>query len=327
MREEQVSVLGNRRESNKWYQGALDVAGRLAAFGPLFASDPAIQLCLQSARRNLSDPNAARDWYAHFCRDHTDGPYAAAAAAEMWLVNRNGPPPKPIAYCPVLTKRPFLDGVLSDECWENIQPLTLRDAVGETAAAYSTEAWLAYDDDYLYLALRCRHPEGHSLPPVKVRGRDADLKAYDRVSFLLDLDRDYATYYRFQVDQRGCLSEDCWGDLSWNPRWLVGFQSDSTSWRVEAAIPLSELTAEKIRPGQTWACNIVRVLPGRGVQAWSLPADVEPRPEGMGLLTWGRESSGSKRPDKVEKTKPAPKKKGKIVREESEPEPAGSVGK
>jgi hypothetical protein len=36
--------------------------------------------------------------------------------------------------------------------------------------------------------------------------------------------------------------------------------------------------------GKAWACNVVRVLPGRGVQAWSLPADVEPRPEGLGLL-------------------------------------------
>jgi hypothetical protein len=29
---------------------------------------------------------------------------------------------------------------------------------------------------------------------------------------------------------------------------------------------------------------VARVLPGRGVQGWSLPAGVEPRPEGMGLL-------------------------------------------
>ena len=36
--------------------------------------------------------------------------------------------------------------------------------------------------------------------------------------------------------------------------------------------------------GRAWACNVVRVLPGRGVQAYSLPADVQPRPEGMGLL-------------------------------------------
>jgi hypothetical protein len=36
--------------------------------------------------------------------------------------------------------------------------------------------------------------------------------------------------------------------------------------------------------GTAWACNVVRVLPGRGVQALAQPADVEPLPEGMGLL-------------------------------------------
>jgi hypothetical protein len=38
------------------------------------------------------------------------------------------------------------------------------------------------------------------------------------------------------------------------------------------------------RTRELWACNVVRVLPGRGVQAFSVPADVQPRPEGMGLL-------------------------------------------
>jgi hypothetical protein len=31
---------------------------------------------------------------------------------------------------------------------------------------------------------------------------------------------------------------------------------------------------------------VVRVVPGQGVQAFSLPADAQPRPEGMGLLTF-----------------------------------------
>jgi hypothetical protein len=96
-----------------------------------------------------------------------------------------------------------------------------------------------------------------------------------------------------QVDQRGCAGEDCWGDPSWNPRWFVAVQSTEDSWQVEAAIPLSELVGERISAGRTWACNVVRVLPGRGVQAWSAPADVQPRPEGMGLLIFTQGPSQS----------------------------------
>jgi hypothetical protein len=64
----------------------------------------------------------------------------------------------------------------------------------------------------------------------------------------------------------------------------VAVHSTETAWQIEAAIPLSELTSRRITQNTAWAFNVVRVLPGRGVQSWSLPADVTPRPEGMSLL-------------------------------------------
>jgi hypothetical protein len=232
-----------------------------------------------------------------FCKDHESGPWRDAAATELWFTNRTGRPPKPVAVCRRTSSQPYLDGNFDDTCWQGLKPLVLGNAIGTTSKEYPTEAWLAYDEKCLYLALRCRHPEGRSVAPVKVRPRDADLRAFDRVSLLLDLDRDYATYFHLQMDQRGCVSEDCWGDLSWNPQWYVAVHSDKTSWQIEAAIPLEELTGEGVTVGKAWAFNIVRVLPGRGVQSWSIPADVQPRPEGMGLLLFTAESPESKKPE------------------------------
>ncbi len=71
---------------------------------------------------------------------------------------------------------------------------------------------------------------------------------------------------------------------TWDPRWFVALQSTEDSWQIEAAIPLIELSGQHIQTSDAWAINVVRTVPGRGVQAWSLPADVEPRPEGMGLM-------------------------------------------
>jgi hypothetical protein len=142
----------------------------------------------------------------------------------------------------------------------------------------------AFDQEFLYVALRCRHPSGQRVAPLKPRPVDADLTQFDRVSITIDLDRDYATYFQLQVDQRGCVRDDCWGDLSWNPKWFVAVDSTDDCWQIEAAIPLGELTSDRIMPTTVWACNVVRTIPGRGLQAWSTPADVEPRPEGMGLL-------------------------------------------
>src|SRR5207249_4473977 len=214
-------------------------------------------------------------------------------AAELWLTHRSGQPAKPIALCRQTPTRPFLDGQFEDACWQGLKPLVLRNAVGDTVKDYPTQAWLAYDKDFLYLALRCRHPADRYVEPVKRRTRDADLGAYDRVSLLLDLDRDYSTCFHLQIDQRGCLREECWGDAGWNPRWFVAAKSDAEGWQIEAAIPMAELTGDTVTLGRAWACNVVRILPGRGVQAMSTPADVLPRPEGMGLLIFTQDSARS----------------------------------
>jgi photosystem II stability/assembly factor-like uncharacterized protein len=294
-------LLGNQAETRQWFRGTVEAGKRLAAFGPLYATDPAMQFCVQAAHRQLGEVAYAEKWYTHFLEKAPEGPWREAAAAELWLSTRAGLPPRPVLPCVRTGSRPFLDGQFDDPCWRDHRPTTLNKVAGLPFSAraskkeleghenqflkeYVTEVRLTYDDEFLYLALRCRHPADRYVPPVKVRKRDADLRPYDRVSLLLDLDRDYSTYFHLQVDQRGCVFEDCWGDAGWNPRWFVAIRSEKTGWQVEAAIPLIELTGDRVPVGSAWACNVVRILPGRGVQALSLPADVEPRPEGMGLL-------------------------------------------
>ena len=151
------------------------------------------------------------------------------------------------------------------------KPLRFRNAVGKTLREkstgvvdeagdqeYGTEAWFAYDKDFLYVALRCKHPADRYVAPVTRRKRDEDLQAFDRVSLLLDLDRDYSTYFHLEIDQRGCVYEDCWGDKSWNPKWFVAVRSEPTCWQAEVAIPLFELTSDAVTPGRAWACNLCR---------------------------------------------------------------------
>jgi photosystem II stability/assembly factor-like uncharacterized protein len=286
----ELALLSDQAGARKWFQGALEVEPRLTALGALRADDPAVQFCLNSARRHLGDPATPRAWYRKFLAQPRgaskpgEDPWRDAAAAELWLIERNGPPPKPLATCKQVTVKPFLDGDLDDACWKDAAPIVLRDAGGETAALNATRAWLAYDAEYLYVAVRCQHPPGAVVPPVAKRTRDADLRAFDRVSIMLDLDRDYQTYFHLQIDERGALAEDCWGDRTWNPTWFVASKSGPDGWTAEAAIPLKELTGDAPTIGKAWAVNVVRILPGRGVQAMSLPADVRPRPEGMGLL-------------------------------------------
>ncbi len=292
-------------ELREWHQAALNLEAPLAAFGRLFVGDPGLQFCLNASRRATGDFDTPRKWCTQYVADHAEGPWRDAAQAELWLTRRQGPPPKPALICPHLDDKPFLDGQLDDPCWQNVKPVTLKNAVGETQKEFPTQAWMACDGEFLYLALRCQNPVDRYVPPVKVRQRDTDVSSFDHVTLMLDLDRDYTTTYNLHVDQRGCVSDDCWGDMSWNPRWFVACKSDKNYWQIEAAIPLVELTQDRIAPDAVWAFNIVRTIPGRGVQAFSLPADAVPRPEGMGLLMFEakdklREGSPRPRPPKAQ---------------------------
>lgn len=280
----QGTLLEGAASAKRWHEGCLEMEPRLATLGPLFVNDPSIQFCLNSSRRQLGQLEEALKWYAAFASKQPPGPWRDAALAELWLAKRDGQPPKPMASCRLVDTKPFLDGKLDDPCWQNGKPLVLKDQSGKSSEKYPTQVRFAYDKDFLYMAATCKHPPEAHVEPVKVRSRDAKVAPFDHLDILLDLDRDYHTYFRFQIDQRGCVSEDCWGDLSWNPRWFVALKSDAEGWTTEVAIPMVELTGDNVTLGKAWAFNVVRVVPGKGVQSWSQPADVEPRPEGMGLL-------------------------------------------
>jgi photosystem II stability/assembly factor-like uncharacterized protein/TolA-binding protein len=314
-------AMASKGASRDWYQGALDFDSKLAKFGPLFATDPAVQFPVQSVRRRLGGVESTVNWYRQFAAQQPHGPWRQIAISELWMINRNGPAPRPVATCRFTNTRPLLDGKLDDACWEAVAPFQaktitgepvkyledrdekvvplLQNAIGDTTKDYPTEVRLAHDDEYLYLSVRCFHPDGCAVPPVKGRTHDADLRRFDRISLLLDLDRDYATCFHLQIDQRGCVAEDCWGDKTWNPRWFVAIHSEARGWTAEAAIPLGALTGDPVTPGTTWACNVLRVIPGHGVQAWSLPAEVPEealRPEGMGLLMFTQDAPQPARP-------------------------------
>jgi len=303
-----------------WYAGALEMEPRLAAHGELFARDVPMNLCWASARRQLGQADASQKWLTKYVTETavpTSAPGAAKGAdpwrdcvlLESWLMNkaRTPQPPKPVSVSRQAGKRPYLDGKLNDDCWTAALPLLMATTAGDLGADFgdreavvkagaaakadttrddTTRAVFSHDDEFLYVAVVCKHPAGMKKPKVEGRTRDMDVKAHDRVSILIDLDRDYQTYYQLQIDQRGAVADDCWGDSSWNPRWFVAVNAEENGWTAEAAIPLSELTGEAMLPGKIWAVNVVRTVPGKGVQAWSGPAGVTPRPEGMGVMSF-----------------------------------------
>ncbi|MBW8884917.1 MAG: hypothetical protein JF612_09120 [Planctomycetia bacterium] len=146
---------------------------------------------------------------------------------------------------------------------------------------------LAFDEEYLYVGISCRKaPDGDYSAKEGLRTSDNDLSARDRVTIMLDIDRDYASYWQLTIDHRGWPVESCFGDMTWNPQWFIAAAGDEQYWTAEAAIPLAELTPKKPQLRDVWAIGLQRVVPRVGFQSFTTPAAVNPRPEGFGLMVF-----------------------------------------
>jgi hypothetical protein len=282
-------------DNENWRQGAvrnwLDQSLRMASLlrlkSPELYMTPEVQFSLAALMRQRGTLRLADRFYNQFNNGATGDAWNDAAVAETWLTRPTGLPPKKLAICKPAFQRPVLDGLLSDACWQEAEELRLT----ATADADEDErtyafAMFSYDDKYLYFAASVpKDPESpQAKPMLPGRTHDADLRDHDRIGVLLDIDRDYATYYSLNVDQRGWTGDACWNDASWNPKWYVAAEADDTRWRIEVAIPLDELTPTRPVKNTVWAMGLVRTVPAVRMESWTHPTSTTPRPETFGLL-------------------------------------------
>lgn len=198
------------------------------------------------------------------------------------MLHGRGLPPKPTTHSLTTKERPRLDGQLDELCWQKAAAIKMKSPLADDESHPAT-ALVAHDGQFLYLAARCQKAKDADYPHSGAsRQRDTDLTSHDRIEWLLDMDRDYVSFYRLVIDHRGWANEDCWRDASWNPRWFIARSENKTSWTVEIAIPWNQLTSSPPSDRQAWAMSVQRIIPGVGSQSWT------PRPgetgEQAGLL-------------------------------------------
>ncbi len=273
------STLADRAELSASF------ARQLEQLAPAVFAEPTVQFPLAVAQRARGYNKSAERYYLHTAQTRGGDAWRACATGEQWLLNpQSGPSPKAIGVARKSVEKPRLDGQLDEPFWQSAQPLELKSPLGDDPS-WPAVALIAYDDEFLYLAARCQRPAPQEPPPQQAaRPRDPDLSTHDRVEWLIDVDRDYATYYRLVIDHRGWVAEDCWGDTSWNPNWYVARGGDAERWSVEAAIPWSELVEHAPQARHAWAVGVQRTVPGTGFQSWTQPAAINERPEGFGFV-------------------------------------------
>ncbi|NLE39290.1 MAG: hypothetical protein GX621_14805 [Pirellulaceae bacterium] len=262
---------------------AAEFARRLRLMRPELAAEPEIGFPLAVADRMRGLPGQAERFLLTQRRRETQDAWWSCAQGEGWLAAPSGAPPKPVLRCARAAAKPKLDGKLDDPVWQAAPAAVMRGQQDDQNRPASLK--MAYDEEYLYFAIECRREPGIAYAETPgSRPRDADLSGRDRVDILLDLDRDFVTFYRLAVDHRGWTADECWGDRSWNPAWFVAHAVDDETWTIEAAIPLDQLTGRYPRPGDAWALGSQRVIPGVGFQSWNAPASPRVVPEGLGYL-------------------------------------------
>lgn len=139
------------------------------------------------------------------------------------------------------------------------------------AVSLGTQAMFMYDDDFLYVALRCRKSGAFTYRPVDQapRPRDPDLSNEDRVEILLDTNLDYGVTYKILIDHRGWIGDECWGNRTWNPALFAAREEDEHYWTIEVAIPWEQLTDRRPGAGTVWGIALRRIVPGVGEERWN----------------------------------------------------------
>ena len=276
-----------------WHARAFELARQIESVSPGLYRSTEIQFPLAALRRAGGTTRASDAIMRNFVTNGVDIETKQLAERELWTSYATAEAPKAMAICSQVTQRPHLDGLLSDACWEDAteirlsgRPITAADSSSGSSEAPVSLAMFAYDAEFLYVAFSVPRIAGTSRdkPQLKGRQRDADLSRHDRISVRVDLDRDYSTWYEFQVDQRGWTAESCWEDRRWNPTWYVAAEADEADWRIEAAIPWSELTPTPPHRGTIYGVSILRTIPTVGLQSWTHPAKSQPQPSSFGFL-------------------------------------------
>jgi len=116
-----------------------------------------------------------------------------------------------------VSSSPKIDGYIEESFWGKITPhkdFVQFDPYNGKPISEETTAYIAYDEDNLYIAIKCIDSR-----PEKIKGdltprEKGDADANDNVGFLIDTYYDKRNYYWFKVNPRG-VQYDGPGDYVW----------------------------------------------------------------------------------------------------------------
>ena len=165
-----------------------------------------------------------------------------------------------------LDQPPVIDGVLSESVWQKAETATnffYADRTSSVPAKLNTQAMVLYDENTLYVGMRCDEPNMKNLRQTQTR-RDDPLWSDDNVQVLLDTYNDQRNCYVLAINTLGTqmdakISNESNVDRSWDAKWKANVKKNGNHWTAEMAVPFRELRFDPRTT--TWGINFWRPHP------------------------------------------------------------------
>jgi hypothetical protein len=149
---------------------------------------------------------------------------------------------------------PKIDGLIDDDCWKNIQPVSgffQFDPYNGEKTSEETLVWAVYDQKNIYFAFLMKDAR-----PEQIWAELTPRNAYennDSITVILDTYNDKRTSLEFTVNPRGVQKN------SVETIWKSGALVRSDGWAAEMAIPFKSLRFST-EESQIWGVNLKRYI-------------------------------------------------------------------
>lgn len=160
---------------------------------------------------------------------------------------------------------PEIDGIFNDPVWldKTWEDGFVQYSPDENAAPSQRTVFLAaYDNDYLYFAVKAYDSEPESIVTRLSRRDNLD---GDRIGIQIDSYNDQLTSFVFRLSAAGVKSDYILtddgdvSDFSWDPVWFAATAKTSEGWNTEIKIPLSQLRFSQ-NTADGWGLEIERYI-------------------------------------------------------------------
>jgi hypothetical protein len=161
----------------------------------------------------------------------------------------------------------LIDGRLDEDAYRRVQSIEgfiQQEPHEGEAATESTEVWLLFDDDNVYVSARCwdSHPE--RMIGNEMRRDHQSLSRNENFGVMFDTFHDRRNSFMFHVNLLGGLTDALAVDernvnKDWNTVWYARTSRFDGGWMVEMAVPFKSL---RFRSGeeQVWGVNFRRIV-------------------------------------------------------------------